>query len=186
MKVRQSVKKLCKACKIVKRKGVVRVVCKENPKHKQRQKGFHTAAAVPVEHVSGPGRCVCAAVPGVHTDPALSALWHRQRSGGGGRLGGLWAPASFAIANGSATLTPRRGLSLLIDAKTTGICAHPCILMLASMHDLTRFVCARLTFDSLRVVAITQILASLSDEGMTLCSAVVCWPSSNCTEHRTN
>jgi len=36
MKGRTSVRKICDKCKIVKRKGVVRVVC-ENPKHKQRQ-----------------------------------------------------------------------------------------------------------------------------------------------------
>ena len=36
MKVRSSVKKICDKCRIVKRKGVVRVVC-ENRKHKQRQ-----------------------------------------------------------------------------------------------------------------------------------------------------
>ena len=36
MKVRASVKKICEKCKIVKRKGVVRVIC-DNPKHKQRQ-----------------------------------------------------------------------------------------------------------------------------------------------------
>ncbi|TET08046.1 50S ribosomal protein L36 [Candidatus Aerophobetes bacterium] len=36
MKVRSSVKKMCKRCKIVKRKGIVRVIC-DNPKHKQRQ-----------------------------------------------------------------------------------------------------------------------------------------------------
>ncbi len=36
MKVRASVKKMCVHCKIIKRKGVVRVICK-NPKHKQRQ-----------------------------------------------------------------------------------------------------------------------------------------------------
>jgi large subunit ribosomal protein L36 len=36
MKVRSSVKKLCNNCKIIRRKGVVRVICK-NPKHKQRQ-----------------------------------------------------------------------------------------------------------------------------------------------------
>ncbi len=36
MKVRASVKKMCKDCKIVRRKGVVRVLC-SNPKHKQRQ-----------------------------------------------------------------------------------------------------------------------------------------------------
>ena len=36
MKVRASVKKMCKDCKVIKRKGVVRVVCK-NPRHKHRQ-----------------------------------------------------------------------------------------------------------------------------------------------------
>jgi len=36
MKVRSSIKKICDHCKIIKRKGVVRVICK-NPKHKQRQ-----------------------------------------------------------------------------------------------------------------------------------------------------
>jgi large subunit ribosomal protein L36 len=36
MKVRTSVKKICSDCKILKRAGVVRVICK-NPKHKQRQ-----------------------------------------------------------------------------------------------------------------------------------------------------
>jgi large subunit ribosomal protein L36 len=36
MKVKASVKKICEHCKIIKRKGVVRGICK-NPKHKQRQ-----------------------------------------------------------------------------------------------------------------------------------------------------
>ena len=36
MKVRPSVKKSCEKCKVVRRKGVVRVLC-ENPRHKQRQ-----------------------------------------------------------------------------------------------------------------------------------------------------
>jgi large subunit ribosomal protein L36 len=36
MKVRASVKKLCEHCKIVKRKGVIRVIC-SNKRHKQRQ-----------------------------------------------------------------------------------------------------------------------------------------------------
>ena len=36
MKVRSSVKKICSGCKIIKRRGVVRVICK-NPKHKQKQ-----------------------------------------------------------------------------------------------------------------------------------------------------
>ena len=36
MKVRASVKQICQKCKVVKRNGVVRVLC-SNPKHKQRQ-----------------------------------------------------------------------------------------------------------------------------------------------------
>lgn len=36
MKVRASVKKMCDKCRIIKRKGVVMVIC-SNPKHKQRQ-----------------------------------------------------------------------------------------------------------------------------------------------------
>ena len=36
MKVKASVKKLCDKCKIVRRRGVVRVIC-ANPRHKQRQ-----------------------------------------------------------------------------------------------------------------------------------------------------
>jgi large subunit ribosomal protein L36 len=36
MKVKASVKKICVKCRIVRRRGVVRVMC-ENPKHKQRQ-----------------------------------------------------------------------------------------------------------------------------------------------------
>lgn len=36
MKVRASVKKICKDCKSVRRKGRLFVICK-NPKHKQRQ-----------------------------------------------------------------------------------------------------------------------------------------------------
>jgi large subunit ribosomal protein L36 len=37
MKVRASVKVMCDGCTIVRRKGVVRVICSKNPKHKQRQ-----------------------------------------------------------------------------------------------------------------------------------------------------
>ncbi|MCX8125613.1 MAG: 50S ribosomal protein L36 [Dehalococcoidia bacterium] len=36
MKVSASVKRRCEKCKIIKRHGVVRVIC-DNPKHKQRQ-----------------------------------------------------------------------------------------------------------------------------------------------------
>ncbi|MBI3547745.1 MAG: 50S ribosomal protein L36 [Elusimicrobia bacterium] len=36
MKVRASVKPICQKCRIIKRRGVVRVLC-SNPRHKQRQ-----------------------------------------------------------------------------------------------------------------------------------------------------
>ncbi|MFQ5423022.1 MAG: 50S ribosomal protein L36 [Phycisphaerae bacterium] len=37
MKVRSSVRRICEHCKIVKRRGVIRVICSVNPRHKQRQ-----------------------------------------------------------------------------------------------------------------------------------------------------
>lgn len=37
MKVKASVKIICKDCRIIKRFGVIRVICSSNPKHKQRQ-----------------------------------------------------------------------------------------------------------------------------------------------------
>ncbi|KAL6636686.1 hypothetical protein ACP70R_024258 [Stipagrostis hirtigluma subsp. patula] len=43
MKVRASVKRLCSFCKVVKRRGIVFIQCKANPKHKQRQ-GYSTVA----------------------------------------------------------------------------------------------------------------------------------------------
>jgi large subunit ribosomal protein L36 len=37
MKVRASVKPICEKCKVIRRAGVVRVICGANPRHKQRQ-----------------------------------------------------------------------------------------------------------------------------------------------------
>ena len=37
MKVRASVRKMCRNCKIVRRNGVVRVICTADKRHKQRQ-----------------------------------------------------------------------------------------------------------------------------------------------------
>ncbi|MBQ82471.1 MAG: 50S ribosomal protein L36 [Pseudomonadota bacterium] len=37
MKVRASVKKICRNCKIVRRKGTLYVICSTEPRHKQRQ-----------------------------------------------------------------------------------------------------------------------------------------------------
>jgi len=36
MKVKASVKRICENCKIIRRKGVVRMMC-QNPRHKRRQ-----------------------------------------------------------------------------------------------------------------------------------------------------
>mmetsp|Transcript_27914 Transcript_27914/g.66309 ORF Transcript_27914/g.66309 Transcript_27914/m.66309 type:complete len:115 (+) Transcript_27914:130-474(+) len=62
MKVRSSVKKLCEACRYVKRRRKLYVVCSANPKHKQRQ-GFHTEA--------GPGN-FCSCSSGVPQDGATA------------------------------------------------------------------------------------------------------------------
>ncbi|WP_110589695.1 50S ribosomal protein L36 [Microbacterium suaedae] len=37
MKVQPSVKRICESCKTIRRHGVVMVICKSNPRHKQRQ-----------------------------------------------------------------------------------------------------------------------------------------------------
>jgi len=37
MKVLASVKRIFRNCKVIKRKGVVRVICSKDPRHKQRQ-----------------------------------------------------------------------------------------------------------------------------------------------------
>ena len=37
MKVRVSVKKFCRHCKVVRRKGVLHVICSASPRHRQRQ-----------------------------------------------------------------------------------------------------------------------------------------------------
>ncbi len=37
MKVRVSVKTICDQCKVIRRAGVLRIIC-TNPKHKQRQR----------------------------------------------------------------------------------------------------------------------------------------------------
>lgn len=45
MKVRASVKPICDKCKVIKRKGSIRIIC-ENPKHKQRQGKFMFAYVI--------------------------------------------------------------------------------------------------------------------------------------------
>ncbi len=37
MKVTPSIRKRCENCKMIRRKGVIRIICKVNPRHKARQ-----------------------------------------------------------------------------------------------------------------------------------------------------
>jgi large subunit ribosomal protein L36 len=37
MKVRASVKPRCEHCKVIRRKGAIRVICSKKPRHNQRQ-----------------------------------------------------------------------------------------------------------------------------------------------------
>jgi large subunit ribosomal protein L36 len=37
VKVRASVKRRCEYCKVIRRHGVVMIICSKDPKHKQRQ-----------------------------------------------------------------------------------------------------------------------------------------------------
>ncbi|HKV58125.1 MAG TPA: 50S ribosomal protein L36 [Ktedonobacteraceae bacterium] len=37
MKVRASVKPRCEHCKVIRRNGVVMIICSKDPKHKQKQ-----------------------------------------------------------------------------------------------------------------------------------------------------
>lgn len=37
MKVKASIKRRCEHCQIIRRKGIVRVLCTRNTRHKQRQ-----------------------------------------------------------------------------------------------------------------------------------------------------
>lgn len=36
MKVRASVRRMCESCRLIRRRGILRVIC-TNPRHKQRQ-----------------------------------------------------------------------------------------------------------------------------------------------------
>ena len=36
MKIKASIKPRCENCKIIRRKGVLRIICSKNPRHKQK------------------------------------------------------------------------------------------------------------------------------------------------------
>ncbi|HSQ42097.1 MAG TPA: 50S ribosomal protein L36 [Fibrobacteraceae bacterium] len=37
MKIKASIKPRCSSCKIIRRKGILRIICDKNPRHKQKQ-----------------------------------------------------------------------------------------------------------------------------------------------------
>ncbi|MEN9361696.1 MAG: hypothetical protein RL095_3231 [Verrucomicrobiota bacterium] len=37
MKVRASIKKMCENCRVIRREGIIRIICSKNPRHKQKQ-----------------------------------------------------------------------------------------------------------------------------------------------------
>lgn len=71
--VRSAIKRLCEACKIVKRKGRLYVVCDKVPKHKQRQ-GYGTASSVNGAHGVVVGKESEWGCAGAHHGPSLQSV----------------------------------------------------------------------------------------------------------------
>ena len=108
MKVKSAVRKLCEACRIVRRKGRVYVVCKRNPRHKQRQgrvkkRRFHTSA-----HPAHAAVAAATPVPAA-TAAAAAAATTATPAGSAFAAAGWWC-AAFGT-RGPASSTPR-GLGL--------------------------------------------------------------------------
>ncbi len=81
MKVSASVKKMCRNCKIIRRNGVVRVICTD-PRHKQRQ-GYATARSSDKVHDMARIAGINIPTPPARRDRADRDLWHRPRSRAG-------------------------------------------------------------------------------------------------------
>src|SRR5262249_49064569 len=70
MKVLASVKKICRNCKIIRRKGVVRVICTD-PRHKQRQ-----GQRAPLRRTYDMARIAGVNIPNhQHAEIALTAIY---------------------------------------------------------------------------------------------------------------
>jgi large subunit ribosomal protein L36 len=139
MKVRASVKRMCKHCKIVKRKGLVRVVCRDNPKHKQRQRGstarrlHHTQAAPQAECTTCGGCAACIARPVASQWAPASTLAPRLLP---------WVLPSSLVSSpmGGGASAPRRGLAQiaapgLFDSSTAAGRGDPPPPPLPSIHS---------------------------------------------------
>ena len=67
MKVKSAIRRICKDCRLVRRKGRLYNVCKRNPRHKQRQ-GIHTNACT-----SSGNNTVAATTAAVATAPSSAS-----------------------------------------------------------------------------------------------------------------
>ena len=72
MKVKSSLKRRCQHCKLVRRRRVLYVVCKKNPKHKQRQ-GFHTLTAAAAAQPPAPASVTVSAASTTSVAPLAAA-----------------------------------------------------------------------------------------------------------------
>lgn len=103
MKVRSSVKRICDKCQVVRRGKKVFVVCKANPKHKQRQ-GFHTSSAAAAGGASSGAQGAAAAgaaAGGAAVAPRILSLGVAARSTPAARV--AVAAAEVAAQRSSAT-----------------------------------------------------------------------------------
>ena len=82
--VKASVKRLCEACRLVRRRGVLFNLCKKNPRHKQRQ-GLHAAAAAAADFAAAD--CTCGAGPAAAAAPRALRAWDAFREQAAGSMG---------------------------------------------------------------------------------------------------
>mmetsp|Transcript_7522 Transcript_7522/g.21874 ORF Transcript_7522/g.21874 Transcript_7522/m.21874 type:complete len:86 (-) Transcript_7522:57-314(-) len=69
MRVKKAVKRICRQCYVVRRKGRIYVRCKDNPRHKQRQK-FSTVAATAAAPAGPAADLLTGPLPGLSAAPA--------------------------------------------------------------------------------------------------------------------
>lgn len=112
--VRSSVRKLCEACRVVRRKGTVFVVCDKSPKHKQRQ-GLHAAAAAAAEAGAAAGArellppaAACVSRCERNAAPRVASGFPALRSP-------LTRPRARRVAGAAPGLTPQQALQLTRD-----------------------------------------------------------------------
>ncbi|WIA16233.1 hypothetical protein OEZ86_007738 [Tetradesmus obliquus] len=79
MKVRASVKRICEFCYVARRRGKLFVICKKNPKHKQRQLYHSVAAEAPAAATRSCTECLHLwQQPQVFSSPMRALLANRH------------------------------------------------------------------------------------------------------------